>query len=92
MNPADRIAPASNVVATPLPGELVLLQLNTGFYFGLDEIGARCWTLLVTDGLCIADAAAKISAEYDVAPAQAQEDLLALVASLRKAQLVAPRP
>lgn len=88
MNPTDRLAPAPNVVATPLPGELVLLQLDTGFYFGLDEIGSRCWGLLVTEGLCIADAAAKISTEYEVAHTQAQDDLLALVGSLEKAQLV----
>ena len=91
MNPTDRIAPAPNVVATPLPGELVLLQLDTGFYYGLDEIGSRCWGLLVTEGLSIGDAAAKISAEYEVGVAQAQEDLLALVVSLEKSKLVCLR-
>lgn len=92
MNLTDRITPAPNVVATPLPGELVLLQLDTGFYYGLDEIGARCWALLVTEKLSIADAAVKISSEYEVEPAQAQGDLLALVASLEKSQLVRLTP
>lgn len=92
MNPTDRIAPARNVVATPLPGELVLLQLDTGFYYGLDEIGSRCWALLVTDGLSISDAAAKISSEYAVELAQAQDDLLELIASLEKSQLVRLAP
>lgn len=67
---------------------MVLLQLETGYYYGLDEIGARTWTLLVTEGLTIADAAAKITAEYDAGLAQAQGDLLALVTSLESAKLI----
>ena len=88
MKPTDRVAAASKVVATPLPGELVLLHLDAGTYYGLDEIGARCWTLLVTDGLTIAGAAARISAEYEVEPAQAEADLLALADSLERSQLI----
>lgn len=88
MNPTDRIAAAPKVVATPLPGELVLLQLDAGYYYGLDEIGARSWTLLVTEGLSIAEAAAKISEEYEATQAQAEADLLALAASLEQSQLV----
>ena len=36
MKLTDRIAAAPHVTATPLPGELVLLQLETGHYYGLD--------------------------------------------------------
>jgi hypothetical protein len=94
MNATDRIAAAPNVTATPLPGELVLLQLDTGHYYGLDEIGARSWEFLVTQGLSVGDAAVKIAAEYEAEVAQVQGDLLALIASLEKARLVelAPAP
>jgi hypothetical protein len=88
MNLTDRIAAAPNVTATPLPGELVLLQLETGHYYGLDEIGARSWSLLVTEGLSIGDAAARMTAEFEAELAEVQGDLLALVASLEQARLV----
>ena len=91
MQLTDRIAAAPNVAATPLPGELVLLQLETGHYYGLDEIGARSWALLVTEGLSICDAAVKITAEYEVELEQAQCDLLALATSLETARLVQRR-
>jgi hypothetical protein len=88
MKPTDRITAAPNVAATPLPGEMVLLQLETGHYYGLDEIGARSWQLMVTQGLSIADAAAGITAEYDAELPQVQADLIALIASLERARLV----
>lgn len=90
MNLTDRIVAAPNVTATPLSGELVLLQLDTGFYYGLDEIGARSWTLLVTEGLSIGDAAVKMYAEYEAELPQVQGDLLALIDSLEKARLIRP--
>lgn len=88
MKLTDRIAAASHVTATPLPGELVLLQLETGHYYGLDEIGARAWTFLVTEGLSVGDAAIKITSEFETELAQAQDDLLKLVTSLEAAKLV----
>lgn len=92
MKLTDRIAAAPHVTATPLPGELVLLQLETGHYYGLDEIGARAWTFLVTEGLSVGDAAIRITAEFEAELAQAQDDLLQLVASLEAAKLVQPAP
>jgi hypothetical protein len=92
MKLTDRIAAAPHVTATPLPGELVLLQLETGHYYGLDEIGARAWTFLVTDGLSVGDAAIRITSEFDTDLPQAQDDLLNLVASLEAAKLVQPAP
>lgn len=90
MKLSDRIAVAPNVAATPLPGELVLLQLDTGHYYGLDEIGAKAWACLVSEGLSIGDAAVKITAEYEAGLVQVQGDLLALVDSLERARLVRP--
>ena len=92
MNLTDRIAAAPHVTATPLPGELVLLQLETGHYYGLDEIGARAWTFLVTEGLSVGDAAIKITSEFKTELAQAQDDLLKLVISLDAAKLVQLAP
>lgn len=92
MNLTDRITAALHVTATPLPGELVLLQLETGHYYGLDEIGARAWTFLVTEGLSVGDAAIKITSEFETELAQAQDDLLKLVTSLEAAKLVQMAP
>lgn len=35
-----------NVIVTKDEGELVLLDMNTGFFYGLDLIGTEVWTRL----------------------------------------------
>ncbi len=37
------LVPASDVHARPFDGELVVLDLKSNAYFGLDDIGARIW-------------------------------------------------
>jgi hypothetical protein len=41
-----RLAVNESVVFAELDEEVVLLNVETGVYFGLDAIGARIWTLL----------------------------------------------
>ena len=64
--------PAPDVVSRKVGEELVLLDLQRGVYFGLDEVGARIWALMLDD----ADAStivARLADEYE-APRQELED------------------
>ncbi len=79
---------------TDLGGEAVLLNLESGTYYSLDEVGTRMWNLLAADGRPESVVAALL-AEYDVAEDRLREDLEALVADLARAGLVLadpPRP
>jgi len=72
---------SDDVVYRELSGESVLLNLNSGVYFGLDEIGTRIWYLLAEHG----DSEKIIPmliAEYDVSEAQLRADMSALIAQL----------
>jgi len=40
------VTPASDVLFQEVDGEVVLLSLRTGEYFGLNPVGARTWVLL----------------------------------------------
>ena len=62
-------------------GEAVLLNTETGKYFGLDEVGTRMWTLLTQHGR-VAPAYRALLEEYDAPAEQLQKDLLDLVAQL----------
>jgi hypothetical protein len=64
-------------------GEVVLLNLESGKYYGLDEVGARMWTLLAQHG-ALEPVYQALLEEYDVAPERLQHDLLALVDDLVK--------
>lgn len=70
-----------DVASRELDGELILLDLATGTYFGLDRVGARIWSLL-GDRVRLAGVFETLLSEYEVAPAVLEHDLLALVDEL----------
>jgi hypothetical protein len=80
-----RIAPGT--LHRELQGEGVLLQLDTGEYFGLDEIGERIWTLIAAHGN-LAEVQARMLDEYDVDSETLSRDLHGLVDALVSHRLV----
>lgn len=82
-----RVAPGPDVVSRDVDGELVLLDLESATYFGLNEVGSRMWTLLSEvdslRGVCDA-----LEQEYAAPRARLEHDLLELVATLRQKGLV----
>ena len=83
MKPSDRPALAKDVVAREVAGETVLLNLATGTYFGLNEIGSLVWQWLEeAPGSTLADISQRLEQRFDVTLDQAQSDVLALAAHL----------
>ena len=68
-------------------GELVVLDLEGGDYFALDEIGAKVWAGLGA-GKSLDAIAEEIAAEYDVTAAQAAIDVAALRDDLLERRLL----
>jgi len=76
------VAIGEDVVSRDLEGEAVILNLESGIYFGLDKVGTRIWSLLQEDG-SLRRAFEAVQHEYDVAPEKLEGDLLRLVEELR---------
>lgn len=70
-----------DVVFNDLQGEVVLLNLKTGIYFGLDPVGTRAWQLIQDHGRLgpVKDAMLQ---EYEVSAERVEQDLLELVTHL----------
>jgi hypothetical protein len=85
----DRFVVNPSVVFRELDGEAVLLNLESGVYFGLDPVGTRVWALLLELGAPSAVCAHMI-AEYDVAREVLERDVLHLVGELVRQNLVMP--
>jgi hypothetical protein len=83
----SRVQVKDDVLFQELQGESVLLNLDSGIYFGLDAVGTRMWQLIVEQEQ-LAEVAQAITAEYDVSEEQCAADLLALVARLEGQGLV----
>ena len=63
------------VMSRVVGDEMVLLDLASGEYFGLDGVGQRIWES-VSEGKSLAETVEAITAEYDVNTEQAQSDVL----------------
>jgi hypothetical protein len=76
-----------SVVFRELDGEAVLLNLDSGVYFGLDAVGTRVWTLLLEHG-ATEPVCAQMEREYDVARDELERDVRRLVHELRQKGLI----
>jgi hypothetical protein len=73
-----RLTASESVVCAELGEEAVLLNVETGIYFGLDAVGARIWAL-VAEGSPEVQIFDCLLAEYDVEPAALRSDLSAFL-------------
>ena len=90
----DRVRVSEDVVFREIAGEAVLLELNTGIYFGLNPVGTRIWSLL-SENDSLEQIFETMQAEYEVPAEQLERDLLNLVGALLAKGLIveyAPAP
>jgi len=80
MRPMNVSVPAE-VISTQVEGEAVLLNLLTGQYYSLDEVGTRIWVLLAQHGQ-VEPVVQALMEEYDVAEDELRRDLLELADKL----------
>ena len=78
---------SEGVVFRELEGETVILNLESGTYFGLDPIGTRIWQLCQEHGL-LRTVHHFMQAEYDVTAEALEADMIELVDELRAKGLV----
>jgi hypothetical protein len=74
-----RVSPST--LFREVQGEAVLLQLDRGEYFGLDEVATRIWQLVVEKG-DLAEVEAAMLQEFEVDRAVLSADLTRVVGEL----------
>ena len=80
---SDRVTIPDGVLLSNLQEEVVILNLDSERYFGLDDVGTRFLTVLNTSD-SIEAAYEVLRAEYDVDADALRQDLLDLVEDLVK--------
>ena len=83
----DSLVVDGDVLFRQLDDEAVLLDLKSGTYFGLNDVGARTWQLILEHGVLsrVLDA---LVGEYAAEREVIERDLLALARQLVTRQLV----
>jgi hypothetical protein len=87
----DRLVIPSTVVARDLDGETVMLNLDTGIYFGLDPVGSVIWNQL-REPTRLRSVRDRLLAEFDVDADTAAADLLRLAEQLLDRGLIRLEP
>ena len=87
MMPDTRVTVPPGVTFRDLDGEAVVLELESGRYFGLNETGTRMWLLLQEHG-SVEAALRALLAEYDVAEERLRQELLSFVETLSSQRLL----
>jgi len=85
-----RIEVPDSVLTREIDGEMVLLDLASETYYGLDDVGTRFWAALV-EHKTLPKARLALSQEFDVDAAVLGRDLARLLGELEDHGLVAVR-
>jgi hypothetical protein len=83
----DRMRVPDSVATRKIGDETILLNLETGIYFGLDAVGSRFLELIERNGE-IAFTHRTMLEEFDVKPETLERDILRLCEELRSKGLL----
>jgi hypothetical protein len=87
---SSTVVAAKDQVSSDLGGEVAILDLKAGVYYGLDAVGARIWSF-IQEPRTVNEIRDILLEEYDVEPERCERDLLALLRRLADEGLVEVR-
>ena len=76
-----RISIPKDVAFTEVGGEAVLVNCESGVYFGLDAVGTEMWAALTRTG-DVEGAVAELQGAFEVEPDRLRDDVLRFVREL----------
>jgi hypothetical protein len=82
------VARTSGLVDAEIDSEVVLMNIDTGFCYGLNRVGSRIWNELATPTR-IGDLCAKLLNEFEVDSTTCEREVLDLLHDMRTEGLIA---
>ena len=90
ISPQATISPMPEQISSELDGEVVILNLSSGIYYGLNEVGNRVWEL-IQQPRSFEELCGVLVDEYDVSSDICQQELTKLLLELKNACLIEVR-
>lgn len=93
MSTAPTLTAQSTVVRSPdqvsgdLDGKVVLLSIENGEYYNINEVGSRIWALLVKP-ITVAELVGLLTDEFEITPELCQQEALTFLEQLSKDKLL----
>jgi hypothetical protein len=88
---STKLVKPAHVLVREADDELVLLDLSTGAYFGLNALGSRVWHFLL-QGMDPAEVCEHLLCEFDAGAQQVQQDVGELIGQLLSRGLLTSEP
>ncbi|MEM1254757.1 MAG: PqqD family peptide modification chaperone [Cyanobacteria bacterium P01_H01_bin.21] len=87
ISPQAIISPMPEQISSELNSEAVILNLSSGVYYGLNEVGARIWQI-IQEPCSLEKIQSALIEEYDVPPDVCKQEVLKLLLELKNANLI----
>ena len=87
LTPDSVVKVAPDVLFSEVQGEAVLLNVKTGIYFGLNQVGTSIWNSL-EESVTLRVLQEKLVEQYEASPERVWTDLSALIGNLHDRSLV----
>jgi hypothetical protein len=87
ISPNSVVVISSDQISSDLAGESVILQLKSGIYYGLNEVGSVIWQL-INEPKTVQSLYDAVLAEYEVDTQTCENDVQVLLRDLLEAQLI----
>jgi len=87
VSPSSTVVAASDHVSSDLADEEIILDLEGGTYYGLNEVGAQVWALVSTPRP-VAEICTELERRYDVEREVLERDVVDLLSEMQEHGLV----
>jgi hypothetical protein len=75
------------VFASEIDDEVVMMNIESGRYYGMDAVGSRIWEL-ISEKIRVRDLIAALMKEYDVGEEQCRSDVMEFLHELSDQNLI----
>lgn len=84
---STQVVRAESLLSTELDDETILMSIERGAYYGMEQTARRIWALL-GEPRTVSEICAQLAQEYDVAPDRCQQDITPFLEELQREGLV----
>jgi len=81
------VARTDRVVTADVDGEIMMMSVEQGQYYGMNEVGNRIWQL-IQQPRSVSDLCELLVAEFEVGPEACHTQVMELLNQLKKEQLL----
>lgn len=87
LSPSALVSRSEKIVSSEIDGETVMMSVDMGSYYGLNEIGTRIWELIESPRT-ISDICDQLTKEYKVEPETCRKEIFDFLSTLTEEEIV----